>query len=504
MKKPSRRTIAILVTGAVVAAVAFWPREKPQKVYVASVERLPELKAVVNGSGEIRTEDSVDIQAEIAGVIVELPVREGDRVKKDQVLLKIDPFQTEAEVLSARSSLSALEAEAAGQAFQIATSEANAAREEYLKKAGEVELRQAQVNLSRAQMEFNRNQQLHESKVISPDQLEVSETSLKVNQAQVDAALARIEQLEASIKAAKSNIEYARKLRDSFLQRVEGARSSLRRSEDLLGKTTIRSPLDGVVVKRNVEAGERAVPGILSNPQATLMTIADLSVIEAELKIDETDIINVKIADLGKVVVDALPEAPLAGRVIEIGNSPILTLGQGGSGGQEGKDFKVVLRIDHPPDSLRPGMSCEADITTAVRKNPLVIPIQALTLREVPVDREGRYLAPKTEEKPIGPGAASAESSAELRKEMQGVFIAGKDGRARFRPVKTGITGESDIEALEGLELGEEVIIGPLKALRGLKDGDRIEVDRSRPYRRVLGKRAKDAAEKSEEEGEKR
>jgi HlyD family secretion protein len=249
-----------------------------------------------------------------------------------------------------------------------------------------------------------------------------------------------------------------------------------------------------VVVKLNVEAGERAVPGILSNPQATLMTIADLSVIEAEMKIDETDIVNIKHDQIGKVEVDALPDTPLIGKVIEIGNSPIFTT----SSTTEGKDFKVVLRIADPPASIRPGMSCEADITTDVKTEVLVVPIQALTLREVRVDADGKYIPAPIEEKPPASSVAAAAPARELKKELQGVFLAGADGRARFRPVKTGIAGEMDMEILDGLSPGEEVIVGPLKALRTIEENDRIEVDRSKPFKRFS--RKKGAADEEAEE----
>jgi HlyD family secretion protein len=231
------------------------------------------------------------------------------------------------------------------------------------------------------------------------------------------------------------------------------------------------------------------------------MTVADLSVIEAELKIDETDIVNVKANDVGRVDVDALPDVHLTGKVIEIGNSPIITssMSQGAGGSQEGKDFKVVLRIEDPPAPLRPGMSCEADITTKVRKDVMVIPIQALTLREVKVDAGGKYLPPPPDEKAAPGGAVAVGAGRDRLKELQGVFIPGDDRRAHFRPVKTGIIGDMDIEVLEGLALGEEVVVGPLKALRTLEENSFIEVDRTKPFHRLTKKRGK-TQEESEEE----
>ncbi len=502
-RKSKKRRLIWLLLGLAVLAASLFPlfrKGSPQKVRLASVVKAVELRQVVNGSGEIRTEDSIDIQAEIAGVIVDLPVREGDRVHKGQVLLKIDPFQTDADVQASRFQLSALEAEAAGQDFQIATSEANMARDEFLKKSAEVELRQAETNLARSQVVANREKELLASSLISPDQYEITETQLKLNQAQIEAAQAKIDQLTAQGKAGKAQIEFARASREAVLRRVEGARSSLLRSEDLFKKTTITSTIDGVIVKLNVEAGERAVPGNLSNPQATLMTIADFSIIEAELRIDETDIVHVKLEDPAKVLVDALSEISLSGQVIEIGNSPIASAssGQGGGGGssQEGKDFKVIVRIIDPPAALRPGMSCEADITTAVKKDAIVLPIQALTLREAKVDADGKYIPEVVSESSGAVRAATADSH-EL-KELQGVFLVLSSNRATFQPVKTGITGEMDIEALDGLSLGQEVIVGPLKALRSLKEGDPIEIDREHPYRRAIRRRT--ASEEDEKE----
>jgi HlyD family secretion protein len=495
--------VALLLAGGGAAAFFLWPGKKPLPVLAARVERVPELKAVVNASGQIRTEQSVDIQAEIAGVIVDLPVREGDRVKKGQVLLKIDPFQTETDVQAARSQLRELEAQAAGQNFQVLSSEANIARDEFLKKSAEVEVKQAETNLARSQEAYNRDRKLVAEKLLSPDQFEVSETQLKLNRAQVEAAAAKVEQYQAQIKATRANLDFARATGEALLQRVEGARSNLRRAEDLLQKTVIRSPLDGVVVKRNVEAGERAVPGILSNPQATLMTVADFSVIEAELKVDETDIVTVELNQVGRVLVDALPDTPLVGTVIEIGNSPINSTGSlsapsgSGSSSQEGKDFKVKLRIQEPPASLRPGMSCEADITTSVRPDVLVIPFQSLTRREVRIDEAGRYLPPPPDL--VSEGRSAAAAGRERRRELQGVFVCGSDERAHFRPVKTGITGESDIEVLEGLEAGDEVVVGPLKTLRMLEEENRIKIDRSKPFRRSLHKKKRVEDESGEE-----
>jgi HlyD family secretion protein len=256
--------------------------------------------------------------------------------------------------------------------------------------------------------------------------------------------------------------------------------------EDMLNKTTIASPLGGVITKLNVSKGERAVPGILSNPEATLMTIADLSTIEAEVKVDETDIILVSLGDRAVVTVDALPDAELEGHVTEIGNSPIGDTGElrASSTNQEGKDFKVVVRIDAPPASLRPGLTANAEIYVESRDNVLVIPLQAVTMREVRVDADGKYVPPdpaeleRVQRGEAGDTNAQAAAAAKdaPKEELEGVFL--RDGeRAKFRPVKLGIKGEAEVEVVEGLAEGEELVTGSYKVLRTLKEWDLIEVE---------------------------
>jgi HlyD family secretion protein len=265
------------------------------------------------------------------------------------------------------------------------------------------------------------------------------------------------------------------------LSRSKSFAANLTRATDVLKKTTINSPLTGVITQLNVEKGERAVPGILSNPQATLMTIADLSVIQAELKVDETDVINVSLGDIASVKVDALPDEVMEGEVTEIGNSPIKSTT--GVTQQEAKDFKVIVTIKKPSPKLRPGMSCTGDITTDTKNNVLTVPIQALTIREVEVDKDGKYIEPDLNKKKSSEAVARADSSKDKskKKELEGLFVVNKDKTARFRPVKTGITGESEIEITANLKEGEEVVSGSFQTLRTIKDGDRVKVDNTKP-----------------------
>jgi HlyD family secretion protein len=289
--------------------------------------------------------------------------------------------------------------------------------------------------------------------------------------------------METQVQVARNNIEQMKSSHEGSVKRSNAMAANLTRAKDQSSKTTLYSPLAGVITQLLVEKGERAVPGILSNPQATLMTIADLSVIQAELKVDETDIVNVAIGNSAKVKVDALPDTVFDGSVTEVGNSPIMNQAAGGMATQqqEAKDFKVVVTLSSPSLKLRPGMSCTGDIITDTKQNVLVVPIQALTVREVEVDKDGVYHEPDLKKlKEQSSAVARADSSRKkTKKELEGVFVVNKEKVARFRPVKTGITGESEMEILANLKEGEEVVSGSFQTLRTLKDGTAVKIDNS-------------------------
>jgi len=485
MTKKKKRLLffAAIVAIAVVATGIGLSKGAPTTmVQTGHVERVEGLDSIVSASGDIRAKEFVDLQTEIAGVIVDLPVKEGDRVQQGQVLLRIDPFQTQQDLAAAQAQFDAADAEAGSARVQVASAEAGLARDEFLVKATESELTQSEANRDRLRKQLERKKELHADKVVSSDEFEAAESALAIAESQVLTARARVEQVRAERDVAHVSIEQWKKQHEAATRRVAVAKANLERMQDLFAKTTITSPLGGVITRLNVEKGERAVPGILSNPQATLMTIADLSTIEAEIKVDETDIIRVSVGDKATVTVDALPDQPLEGHVTEIGNSPIGSGGDGlSSSSQEGKDFKVVVRIDDPPASLRPGLSASAEILVAHRENLLTIPLQAMTVREVRIDETGNYIPQTLEEveRPKGEGPLAAAPTADERKvpkkELEGVFV--RDGeRVRFRPVKVGITGETDVEVLEGLQEGEELVTGSYKVLRTLKDWDKVTV----------------------------
>ncbi|MEO6594032.1 MAG: efflux RND transporter periplasmic adaptor subunit [Planctomycetota bacterium] len=468
-------TLCIAGIGGSIAWQNLKPKD-PTKIVTAKAEVVPHLRSIVSATGEIRAKEFVDIQAEVAGVIVELLVREGDSVTKDDVLLRIDDLQLQAEVNSARAQASAGEADARSAEAGVATAEANLAGEHTALAGVKLELEQSKISLERAESSFRRKEELFQSNLLGSEEFEIAAAEARLAKQRFEFSKARIEQAEANLRAVATRVDAAKATKEASCSRVDAAKAQLARITDMLGKTVIRSPLSGLITKLNVEKGERAVPGIQSNPISTLMTIADMSVIEAEISVDEADIVSVALGAAAIIGTDAMRDTKLTGVVTEIGQSPIQTTTGGQN--QEGKDFKVVVRIESPPAALRPGFTATADITTAVRKDCLVVPLQALTAREVEVDADGHYVAPpepKGDEKKEPPTAAQRQKL----KELEGVFVRVGD-KARFRPIKTGITGDMDIEVLEGLQAGDEVIGGPYQALRTIKDWDHVAIDEKR------------------------
>lgn len=452
-------------------------RKNTLLVQTSKVEKKDVLTSKITASGEIRAKEFVDLQSEIAGIITEIPVREGATVKKGDVLLRIDPIQTEADAAARRAQYEAAMADVRAQEFIIRNAEANLMRDEASLRSARAELEQAENNHLRAQSSFKRQQQLNEDGLITRDAYEAAQNDLKIAQSRLEVSKAQVSQYETQVRVARNNIEQNKTSAQASLARSQSAAADLTRASDQLKKTTLVSPLGGVITQLLVEKGERAQPGIMSNPQATLMTIADLSVIQAELKVDETDIVNLSIGDITEIEVDALPDEVFHGEVTEIGNSPI----QASSGTtQEAKDFKVIVTLKNPSPKLRPGMSCTGDITTDTKRNVLVIPIQALTVRDVEVDKDGNYIQPDLNRKNGSVAQADDGKSTDKKKELEGVFVINENMIARFRPVKTGITGESEIEILENLKEGEEIVSGTFQTLRTIKDGATIKIDKSK------------------------
>jgi HlyD family secretion protein len=470
---------AVIVLGGIIGFSVNARRQDQTAVETDKVAVKEKLVAEVTATGEIRPKEYVELQSEIAGVITELFVKEGDMVQKGDLLLRIDPTQTETEARAQKSLLEISKVDALNQTSQISVQETNVQRDRANVRLQEAEFDRAQKVFEISKSTFLRKQELYEQNLISKDLYEAAKNELVGAETAVATGEARLEQAKAQLAVSAVALDQSRNSLQNAKHRIQQSEALFARTQDLLEKTVIRSPLSGVITKLNVEKGERAVPGTLNNPAATLMEIADLSVIEAEVEVDETDIVNVKIGQTAEVKVDALPDNPLKGKVTEVGNSAITRLGQQ----QEAKDFKVVIQLEEPPSSLRPGLSCTADITTATRQNVLVLPIQALAIREFEIDAQGKMIKPKVEDAKKGAKAQEAEKKdggkKRDKKEFQGVFVV-KDGKALFTEVKTGVTGETDVEVLSGLTSGTEIVTGSFKTLRTLKDGEVVKSEKEK------------------------
>ncbi len=455
---------AVAVLAAIVAFSANANREKPIAVQIGQAEPVLQLIARVNASGEIKPKEYVELQAEISGVITALYVEEGDFVSRNNILLKIDPTQTYTQTRAQKALLQAALMDAANASAQIALQKANLGREKASVRAAEAEVLKVRQALELSTNNFTRKQELFEQNLISRDLYDTAMHEKVAAELNLISAEARLEQAKASLNVGLVVLKQNRNSHEAALSRVEQNRASLAQARDSLSKTIIRSPLTGVITQLNVEVGERAVPGTLNNPAATIMMIADLSIIEAEIEVNETDIVAIALNQHAIVNVDALPNQPLEGTVTEIGNSALQR-----PTNQEAKEFKVAIRLNDPPESLLPGLSCTADITTAVRQNALSIPIQALVVREFAVDNSGGLLHDNPEE----------TESAKRKEEFEGVFVV-RERRVEFHPVKTGISSETRLEIISGLDKRSEIVTGSYKALRELKHGDLVKAQTSK------------------------
>ena len=295
-------------------------------------------------------------------------------------------------------------------------------------------------------------------------EVEVRETELRAREVEVDAGTQRIRQEQAMLESARYD----------------------------LTQVTITSPIEGIVTRRNIEEGETVVVGTMNNAGTVLLTIADFSILEAELEVDETDIPTVTFAQNAEITIDALPDEMYTGRVTEIGNSPIQLAGQNATSGQEATNFKVVVTLDDNVPGVRPGFTCTADITTATRDSVIAVPIQSTTVREVEVDAMGQIIETNSDEFVSGLTVSASTSETtpesrdqsvreaftpedETREEREGVFVV-RDGRAVFVSVVTGIAGDRYFEALSGLNEGDQVITGPFDVVRNITSGDQVAI----------------------------
>jgi HlyD family secretion protein len=408
-KKLARKWKILIALALAVAALAFWlsaraKQAKIPRVQAAKVEQ-QDIVSKVTANGKIQAEKKVDLSALVMGQIVNLAVREGEHVKKGDFLLQIDKSQA-----------------AAGEAGSAAALQATLSDRD-----------SARSTMEQARRDYDRAKKNFEAKILS----------------------------EAEYQKAKSSLDTAAANYQAAQNRIDQGRANLNASRDTLSKTTVRAPLDGVVTALPIKEGEVTVIGTMNNAGTHLMTVSDMSTVEAVLMVDETDVPNVKIGQKAVVTVDAYPSRPFDGIVTEVGSSPILANDpdlQGLTTTSDAINFKVRVKVVNPPETIRPGFSVTADVITGTKRGVLTIPLSAVVVRDSPKKEKTASGKIKTEE---------------------GVYIL-KDGKVQFSPIQTGLSGDLAVEVKGGVSSGQDVVTGPFKALRTIKDGDKVIVEKEK------------------------
>jgi HlyD family secretion protein len=449
MNKRKKFALIAAVLVVLLAIVGFSVQQSRKGVIVVQTGKVTraDLTSVVTASGEIKPKVYVNVGANAMGKITHLYVKEGDVVKRGQVLATLDSIQSAADVAAMQSTLNASKTDALAAQAAVNTAVAD--------------LNQSQAEYERAKLDYERNKALYEQQLIAKSDFDSKKAAFGTSTAQV-------EQAKAKLAQAKAN-------NDSADVHISQNAATLRRVSDVLSKTEYEAPFDGVITNLPVREGETVVMGIQNAPGSTLMTIADTSIITAEVKVDESDIVNVQAGQPAEVSVDAFPNQKFKGIVTEIGRNAVLrstgvSTAQTTTSGQEAKDFKVVVALQNPPPNLLPGLSATARITTAKRSSVLSIPIQALTIRE-PAE-----LTPENKDKQDAVHASTSAGSNQ-KQEIQGVFVIRNKKDAVFVPVATGISGTTDIEVNNGVKEGDEIVTGSYKVLRTLRNGAIVKVD---------------------------
>ncbi len=446
---------AAVLLAIIVGVTVYQSGKNVVTVQTGKVQR-QDLAAVVSGSGEIKPKTYVNIGANAFGKITHLYVKEGDHVKKGQLLAQLENVQSSADVSATQASLQAAETDAVA---------ADAAW-----KTSEADLRRAQADYDRNKLDWDRAQSLFQDGLISKSDFDSRKDAWATAQAGLGQAQARVAQAKAQT--------------DSADKHVAQNRATLVRFDDVLKKASYLAPFDGVITNLPVREGETVVTGIQNSPGSTLMTLADMSVITAEVKIDETDIVNVRLGQPADVTIDAIPKKVFHGTVSQIGDNAIvrstgIATSQETSSSEEAKDFKVVVSLRDAPQDLRPGLSTTAKITTDSRSNVLSIPIQALSVR-TKAQLAQEKASPSSVHAAAPAPKETASNSKDEKEDVQGVFVI-RNKKAEFVPVTTGVTGTTDIEVISGLKDGDEVITGSYKVLRTLRSGSSVKIDNSAP-----------------------
>jgi HlyD family secretion protein len=457
-------TLSAIAIGGVVASVRL-SQAAQVTVQTTTVAR-GDLTSVVTASGEIKPRTYTNLGANAQGLITDLLVKEGDRVRKGQIVARIESVQANADVQAQKASVASAEADSA-------SSEAGLKVQDDTIRTQQATIDRTKSDLELAKVNFDRYEQLFKAGVAPKSDFDQRKSTYDSQKAGLREAELRLEQLKSQRAQTTAQIT-------SSQRRIAQAQAGLTRVADILAKHDVVSPLDGIVTNLPVRLGETVVPGVQNSAASAVMTIADMSLITAEVKVDETDIVNLEIGQRADVTIDAVPDRTFSGHVIEIGNTAILrSSGQVASSSAtsstEAKDFKVVVALDNPPDEIRPGLSCTAKIVTATRHDVLNIPIQALTVRQKG-DLEDAAQSAKDKQKDGGQAPIDLAAQKVRKEEITGVFVI-VNQKAEFRKVETGITGSTDIEVLKGLEPGEQIAIGSYQAIRTMRPGVKIKVD---------------------------
>ncbi|HLY60224.1 MAG TPA: efflux RND transporter periplasmic adaptor subunit [Terriglobia bacterium] len=473
-KKKSRKKVILLGLAAVVlvALVFFaisWSKRGVVSVQTSKVGR-QDVASIVTASGQIKPppEDLANVNANSMGKIVELLVHEGDPVKKGQLLLRTEDVQQTAGVQGQQAAILTDEAD-------FAANQANVDSTKAALNTAQANLAQAQVKLKQATDTYTRGQQLLKDQLLAPQDFETRLSDYEVAKATVQSSESQLAQARAQAQQAISN-------RDMSKARVSQANAQLRSYSNLLAQTIYSAPMNGVITSLPVHLGENVVPGIQNQVGSVLFQIADMSVVTAEVMVDETDVINIKLDQPAEVTIDAVPNKTFKGKVTEIGQSAVSrstgqTATTSTTSNEEAKDFKVVVTLDSPPPGLRPGLSTTAKITTATRQNAVTVPIQALAIRtrreleEKPKNSGGTAMAAENPQ-------VSAKDKEKEKEEIQGLFVV-QAGIAKFVPVETGIMGSTDVEITKGIQAGDEIVTGSYQVLRTLKSNTKVKIEKA-------------------------
>jgi HlyD family secretion protein len=460
--------VAILIAVVGVYASTVYSKRGVVTVQTGKVVR-NDLTSQVTASGEIKPKTYINIGANASGVITALPVKEGDRVRKGQLLARLEDVQPSANVKSSEAKVASAEADSSASEAGLKAADENL-------NTMQAAIDKDKADLARMKADMDRAESLYKEQLMAKQDYELRQATYAAQQATVRESEARLTQARAQREQQAATMT-------SMQRRIAQAKAGLTMVNDVLQKHSSFAPLDGVVTNLPVRVGESVVPGLQNQTGTLIMTIADMSLITAEVKVDETDIVNIKLEQIVDITIDAIPNKTFKGHVTEIGNTAILrstgvAANQSAISSQEAKDFKVVVALDNPPDEVRPGLSCTAKITTATRPNVLTIPIQALTVRQ-----KGDL-----EAKPAGAAAQPSQTATKLdpaaekakKEELTGVFVVSGE-KALFRKVETGITGATDIEVVSGLKEGDEIITGTYQVIRTIKNETQVKVDNKTP-----------------------